>query len=246
MKIICSKDYIDMSKKAAAVIAAEVIQKPDLALGLATGSTPEGIYANLIKWNKEGILDFSQIKTWNLDEYCGLGKTNPQSYWHFMQEKLFKHINIKQRNVHMLNGVNPNAEQECSNYEKSISKNGGIDLQLLGLGHDGHIGFNEPTNDFPSVTHQARLEESTIIANSRFFGSKESVPKYAYTMGIGTIMMARKILLVVSGTDKAETLKNVLEGPVCPEVPGSILQFHSNVVVVADCDALNKISFESK
>ena len=241
MRIYKAKDYNDLSRKAANIISAQVILKPDCVLGLATGSTPIGTYKQLIEWYEKGDLDFSAAKSVNLDEYRGLTKDNDQSYYYFMYNNLFKHININMENTNVPDGTEPDSEKECSRYENVIEAYGGVDLQLLGLGHNGHIGFNEPDKDFPRTTHCVDLTQSTIEANKRFFASVDDVPKQAYTMGIGTIMKARKILLVVSGADKAQILHDVLCGPVTPEVPASILQLHSDVIVVADEAAMAKL-----
>ena len=241
MRIIKAKDYDDLSRKAANIISAQVLLKPDCVLGLATGSTPIGTYKQLIEWYEKGDLGFSAAKSVNLDEYRGLTKDNDQSYYYFMYNNLFKHININMENTNVPDGTEPDSEKECSRYENVIEAYGGVDLQLLGLGHNGHIGFNEPDKDFPRTTHCVDLTQSTIEANKRFFASVDDVPKQAYTMGIGTIMKARKILLVVSGADKAQILHDVLCGPVTPEVPASILQLHSDVIVVADEAAMAKL-----
>ena len=241
MRIIKAKDYDDLSRKAANIISAQVLLKPDCVLGLATGSTPIGTYKQLIEWYEKGDLDFSAAKSVNLDEYRGLTKDNDQSYYYFMYNNLFKHININMENTNVPDGTEPDSEKECSRYENVIEAYGGVDLQLLGLGHNGHIGFNEPDKDFPRTTHCVDLTQSTIEANKRFFASVDDVPKQAYTMGIETIMKARKILLVVSGADKAQILHDVLCGPVTPEVPASILQLHSDVIVVADEAAMAKL-----
>mgnify|MGYP000030376075 CR=1 FL=1 len=240
MKLYRAKDYYDMSRKAANIISAQVIMKPNCVLGLATGSTPVGIYKQLIEWYNKGDLDFSRVKTANLDEYKGLTKVNDQSYYHFMQENLFCHVNIEEKNTNIPDGTEPDAQKEAARYEEAIQNLGGIDLQLLGLGHNGHIGFNEPSDIFPKDTHIVDLQESTIEANQRFFESIDQVPKQAYTMGIGTIMGAKKILLVVSGGDKADILHEVIKGPVTPRVPASILQLHPDVIIVADEAALSK------
>ena len=241
MRIIKAKDYDDLSRKAANIISAQVLLKPDCVLGLATGSTPIGTYKQLIEWYEKGDLDFSAAKSVNLDEYRGLTRDNDQSYYYFMYNNLFKHININMENTNVPDGTEPDSEKECSRYENVIEAYGGVALQLLGLGHNGHIGFNEPDKDFPRTTHCVDLTQSTIEANKRFFASVDDVPKQAYTMGIGTIMKARKILLVVSGADKAQILHDVLCGPVTPEVPASILQLHSDVIVVADEAAMAKL-----
>lgn len=241
MRILKAKDYNDLSRKAAGVISAQVILKPDCVLGLATGSTPIGTYKQLIEWYNKGDLDFSGIKSVNLDEYRGLTRDNDQSYYYFMYNNLFKYINVNMDSTNVPDGTEPDSEKECARYENVIEACGGIDLQLLGLGHNGHIGFNEPAADFAKTTHCVDLTESTIEANKRFFASVDDVPKQAYTMGIGTIMKARKILLVVSGAEKAQILHDVLCGPVTPEVPASVLQLHNDVVVVADEAALSKL-----
>lgn len=241
MKLYRAKDYKDMSKIAANIIAAQVITKPDCVLGLATGSTPIGTYQQLIEKYNNGDLDFSAVKSANLDEYKGLTKDHDQSYYYFMNDNLFKHVNIDPANTNIPNGMEPDADAECARYEKVIAELGGVDLQLLGLGHNGHIGFNEPADSFDKITHCVDLTESTLEANKRFFASIDDVPKQAYTMGIGTIMKAKKVLLIVSGADKADILAKSLFGPVTPEVPASILQFHNDVIVVADEAALAKI-----
>jgi glucosamine-6-phosphate deaminase len=239
MKLYRAMDYYDMSRKAANIISAQVIMKPNCVLGLATGSTPVGIYKQLIEWYSKGDLDFSRVKTANLDEYKGLTKENEQSYYHFMRENLFCHVNINEANTNIPDGTETDANKEAARYEETIKELGGIDLQLLGLGHNGHIGFNEPSDIFTRDTHIVDLQESTIEANKRFFSTIEEVPKQAYTMGIGTIMSAKKILLVVSGEDKAEILHDVITGPVSPRVPASILQLHPDVIIVADEAALS-------
>ncbi len=241
MRIIKTKDYEEMSRKAANIIAAQVIAKPDCVLGLATGSTPIGTYKNLVAKYEAGDLDFSEVKTVNLDEYKGLTRENDQSYYYFMHDNLFNHVNIDLANTNLPDGTKENADAECSAYEALIKSFGGADLQLLGLGHNGHIGFNEPDSHFPVATHCVDLQERTIEANKRFFASIDDVPKQAYTMGIGTIMSAKKILIVVSGEDKADTVAKAFFGPVTPEVPASILQLHADVVLVADEAALSKI-----
>lgn len=237
MKIIKTKNYEDMSRKAANIISAQVILNPESVLGLATGSTPIGTYKNLIEWYKKGDLDFSNIHTVNLDEYKGLTKDNDQSYYYFMNENLFKHINIDTANTNIPDGTEEDAQKECKRYSDVIKSMGAIDLQLLGLGNNGHIGFNEPCDHFEQLTHCVTLTQSTIDANARFFEKIEDVPRYAYTMGIGQIMSAKKILVVVNGKGKAEILKKVVEGPVTPSVPASILQFHPDVTIVADEEA---------
>ena len=192
MNIIRAKDYRDMSRKAANIISAQIIMKPDCVLGLATGSTPVGTYRQLIEWYEKGDLDFSRVSTVNLDEYRGLAHTDPQSYYYFMQENLFDHVNIDKTATHVPDGTNPDAADACAKHEQIIKSLGGIDLQLLGLGNNGHIGFNEPGAAFEKETHLVDLAESTIRANARFFTSIDEVPKQAYTMGIRTIMQAKR------------------------------------------------------
>lgn len=241
MKIYKAKDYKDMSRKAANIISAQVIMKPNGVLGLATGSTPIGTYDQLVEWYNKGDLDFSEVTTVNLDEYKGLPRTNDQSYYYFMHQHLFDRVNIDPERTNVPNGMEPDAEKECGRYEELIRSLGGVDLQLLGLGHNGHIGFNEPGEAFEKETHCVDLTESTIEANKRFFASADDVPKQAYTMGIKTIMQAKKILIVVNGENKADIVERAFFGPVTPEVPASILQLHNDVTLVGDEEALAKI-----
>lgn len=241
MKIYKAKDYKDMSRKAANIISAQVIMKLNCVLGLATGSTPIGTYDQLVEWYNKGDLDFSEVTTVNLDEYKGLPRTNDQSYYYFMHQHLFDRVNIDPERTNVPNGMEPDAEKECGRYEELIRSLGGVDLQLLGLGHNGHIGFNEPGEAFEKETHCVDLTESTIEANKRFFASADDVPKQAYTMGIKTIMQAKKILIVVNGENKADIVERAFFGPVTPEVPASILQLHNDVTLVGDEAALAKI-----
>ena len=234
MRLIRAKNYDDMSLKAANIIAAQVSLNPKSVLGLATGSTPIGTYRHLVEWYQKGELDFGKAVSINLDEYCGLSGDHPQSYRRFMQENLFDHISIKPENTIVPDGLAADIPAMCEAYEHQIEDWGGVDIQLLGLGHDGHIGFNEPCDHFPVMTHEVKLTEMTREANKRFFDSLEDVPTSAITMGIGTVMSARKILMIVTGADKAEILQQVFFGSVKPEVPGSILQFHSDVTVICD------------
>lgn len=240
MKIIRARDYQDMSRKAANIVSAQIIMKPDCVLGLATGSTPIGAYEMLVEWYKKGDLDFSGVTTVNLDEYRGIPKEHPQSYYRFMQEKLFSKVNIDQANIHIPDGMEEDAEKACRLYDEMIRSVGGIDLQLLGLGHNGHIGFNEPGTAFEAQTHLVNLTESTMKANQRFFGDGENVPAQAYTMGIKSIMQARKIVVVVSGEDKAEILYAAVNGEISPKVQASVLQLHNDVTIVADEAALRR------
>ena len=237
MRFIVTKDYNDMSRKAANIISAQIITKPNCVLGLATGSTPVGTYKQLVEWYNKGDLDFSEVSTVNLDEYKGLDHDNDQSYYYFMMNNLFKHVNIDLSRTHVPDGTEPDSEKACADYEEIVRSYGGIDLQLLGLGHNGHIGFNEPSDNFAKVTHCVDLTESTIKANARFFEKIEDVPTQAYTMGIGTIFKAKRILVIASGKDKAEIVKKAFCGPIDPQVPASILQLHPDVTVVLDEDA---------
>ncbi|MDO5096440.1 MAG: glucosamine-6-phosphate deaminase [Peptostreptococcaceae bacterium] len=246
MKIICTKNYDEMSRQAANIISAQVILKPNCVLGLATGSTPIGLYKRLIEQYEQGDLDFSQVKTVNLDEYYGLPKDNEQSYAYFMSKNLFDHINIDKSNTNVPNGLAKDAQAECERYNQVMETLGGIDLQLLGVGHNGHIGFNEPSDAFAKGTHLVQLDKKTIEANSRFFERIEEVPKSAITMGIKNIMSAKKILLVASGEDKAEIIYRVVTGKIEPSVPATILQLHSDVTVVADEAALSKVIKNNK
>ena len=244
MRIYECADYRAMSRRAASLIAAQVVLKPEGVLGLATGSTPIGLYSQLVEWYKQGDLSFAGIRSVNLDEYLGLAPTHEQSYRYFMQQNLFDHIDIKPENTHVLNGLAADPDAECAAYDQLIRELGGVDLQLLGMGHNGHIGFNEPADHFPLGTHLVDLTHSTIEANKRFFASEADVPRQALTMGIGTIMRARSILVVVSGKDKAEIVRKAFCGPVTPQVPASVLQLHADVTLVGDEEALSEIRKE--
>lgn len=241
MIVYKTKDYKEMSRKAADIIAAQMISKPDSVLGLATGSTPVGTYQQLIQKYQDGDLDFSDITSVNLDEYKGLSPENEQSYRYFMNTNLFDHVNIDKSHTFVPDGQEADSVKACADYDQIIADCGGVDLQLLGLGHNGHIGFNEPGEAFEKGTHCVDLTERTIEANTRFFASAADVPRQAYTMGIGTIMQAKKVLVVVSGKDKAPAVKAMIDGPVTPQMPASILQFHKDVIVVADEDALSLV-----
>ena len=238
MRIIVCPDYNAMSRQAANVIAAQVIMKPDCVLGLATGSTPVGAYQQLAKWQQQGDLTFKDVRTVNLDEYRGLPGTHDQSYRYFMNTNLFDHIDIDKENTYVPNGMAEDVDAECAAYDERIQEFGGIDLQLLGIGHDGHIGFNEPADHFSCGTNCVELTDMTIDANARFFANRDDVPRQALTMGMQAIMQARAILMVVSGADKAEIIRKSFCGPITPEVPASILQLHPNVTLVGDEAAL--------
>lgn len=241
MRIYKAKDYKDMSRKAANILSAQVIMKPNSVLGLATGSTPIGLYEQLVEWYRKGDLDFSGVRTVNLDEYKGLDASNDQSYAYFMNAHLFGKVNIDKANTYLPNGLAKDDEEECERYTNLVYSLGGVDLQLLGIGRNGHIGFNEPGEVFDKEVHCVNLTESTIEANKRFFESADKVPKQAYSMGIKTIMHAKKILVVASGEDKADAIAKSFYGKITPQVPGSILQLHNDVVLVADEAALSKI-----
>lgn len=238
MKVYCEKDYDQASRRAANIIAAQVLLKPDCVLGLATGSTPVGAYKELIAKCEKGEIDFSKVRSVNLDEYKGLSPENDQSYRYFMNTNLFDHINIDKNNTNVPNGLEPDADKACADYDKIIESMGGVDLQLLGLGHNGHIAFNEPADEFSKGTNCVNLTQMTIDANARFFESKDMVPKQAYTMGIASIMQAKKILIVACGEDKAEIVKKAFTGPITPQVPASVLQLHPDVTLVGDAAAM--------
>ena len=232
MRVIETKSYAELSRKAANLISAQVLSKPDSVLGLATGSTPIGTYKQLIEWYEKGDLDFSEVKSINLDEYVGLTGDHDQSYRYFMNTNLFNHVNIDKAKTNVPSGVAEDLEAECNRYDALIDEMGGIDLQLLGIGHNGHIGFNEPADSFVVPTHVVELGETTINANARFFSSADEVPKKAVTMGIKAIMQAKKVLLIANGPDKKAIVEKALYGPVTPEVPASILQLHPDLTVV--------------
>ena len=241
MRVYRAEDYKSMSRQAANILSAQVILKPNCVLGLATGSTPVGMYQQLIDWYNKGDVDFSQVRSVNLDEYVGLAPTHDQSYRYFMQSNLFDHINILPENTNVPNGLAEDLAAECARYNKVISDLGGVDLQVLGMGHNGHIAFNEPGDDFGLETHVVDLTDSTIDANARFFASRDEVPRKALTMGIKSIMQARSILVVVNGEAKADIVKAAFTGPVTPEIPASVLQLHPNVSLVGDAAALSKL-----
>lgn len=234
MRIHILKNYEELSKKAAEIVRSQIVLKEDSVIGFATGSTPIGTYKELINMYKEGF-DFSKITTFNLDEYYGLPASNENSYRYFMHQNLFDHINVKKQNIHIPNGEAKDVEKFCSEYEESIEKAGGIDLQILGIGKNGHIGFNEPDDNMDVPTHLTNLTENTIEANSRFFDSVDQVPKQAITMGLGTIMKSKRILLLASGEDKAEIIKQMLKAQVVStNIPASFLFLHDNVDILVD------------
>ena len=242
MQLFIEETYEDMSRRAADLIAAQLIVDPASTLGLATGSTPIGLYADLVEDFQADRISFEQVTTFNLDEYRGLSPEHDQSYRYFMQKNLFDHVDIDPEATSVPDGANPDAQAACESYELAISEAGGIDLQLLGLGPNGHIGFNEPGEAFELGTHCVDLKPETIEANKRFFdGNADLVPKQAYTMGIKTIMQARKVLMVANGKGKADIVKKAFFGPVTPEVPASILQMHPDFILVGDEEALSEI-----
>lgn len=234
MQLFIEETYEDMSRRAADLIAAQLIVDPASTLGLATGSTPIGLYADLVEDFQADRISFEQVTTFNLDEYRGLSPEHDQSYRYFMQKNLFDHVDIDPEATSVPDGANPDAQAACESYEQAIGEAGGIDLQLLGLGHNGHIGFNEPCDHFPVRTHEVALTESTRRANARFFAGEDEVPTAAYTMGVGTVMAARRVLMIVTGADKADILHRAFCGPVTPWVPASILQFHPDVTLICD------------
>ena len=241
MRIIVCDNYDLLSKKAAQIVGSQMILNPKSILGLATGSTPIGMYKNLIKMYEEGLIDFSKTTTFNLDEYYQLPINNNQSYHYFMDENLFNHININRENIHIPNGMADDIDAECVLYDKMIDDNG-IDIQILGIGNNAHIGFNEPTINFNKGTHMVTLDESTREANARFFNSLDEVPTKAITMGTGSIFKSKKILLLASGINKAEAIYNTVHGKVTPEVPSSILQFHKDVIIILDKEAASLLN----
>ena len=244
MRLIKAKDYQEASRQVANIISAQVILKPDSVLGLATGSSPIGAYRQLIEWYNKGDVDFSRVCSVNLDEYVGLAPSHEQSYAYFMHHNFFDSINIKPENVHLPDGLDPDAEGQGKKYDALIRSLGGVDLQLLGIGRDGHIGFNEPCGEFIKGTHCVELTQDTREANARFFGSIDLVPKTAYTMGILDIMQARRVVMIASGSSKAAILKDAFWGPVTPQIPASILQLHPDFTLVADEEALAMVNQE--
>ena len=242
MRLIEAKDYQEASRQVANIISAQVILRPDSVLGLATGSSPIGAYRQLIEWYNKGDVDFSRVRSVNLDEYVGLAPSHEQSYAYFMHHNFFNFINIKPENVHLPDGLDPDAEGQGEKYDALIRSLGGVDLQLLGIGRDGHIGFNEPCGEFVKGTHCVELTQDTREANARFFGSIELVPKTAYTMGILDIMQARRVVMIATGSSKAAILKDAFCGPVTPQIPASILQLHPDFTLVADEEALAMVN----
>lgn len=234
MRIIVTDNYEEISRKAAIMVASQIILKPHSVLGLATGSTPLGMYYELIEMYNKGEIDFEETTTFNLDEYYGLSVDNPQSYYYYMMENFFNHVNVKEGHINIPRGMTEDIEGECTRYEDKIRQVGGIDIQVLGIGGNGHIGFNEPNVNFEAETHLVKLDEKTIEANARFFCSSAEVPAYAISMGIKTIMQSRKIILLANGASKAEAIYKTIKGKISPEVPASILQLHQDVTIILD------------
>lgn len=240
MEVIVAKDYDDMSKIAADIVKDEIIKKPNIVLGLATGSTPEGMYKELIRQYNEGRLDFSNVTTFNLDEYIGLDENHPSGYHYFMKEIFFNHINIKLENTYVPDGKAKDLDEYCKQYDKLIEEKGGIDLQILGVGENGHIGFNEPDEQLNMNTSVVELTKSTIEVNSRFFDSIDEVPKTAITMGIKGIMKARKIILMANGKRKSKVIKEIINGSkLTTQLPVSILLLHHDFTIIVDEEAYN-------
>lgn len=237
IQLIIENDYDAMSKKGAQIFAEALRAKPSGAFGFATGSTPEGLYKELVRMHKDEGLDFSGVSSFNLDEYYPIDRESDQSYYYFMQQNLFKHVNINQSCVNIPDGKAADAAKEAANYEKAIQSAGGIEMQILGIGMNGHIGFNEPSDSFGADTRHVPLTEITITSNARFFSSADEVPRHAITMGMRSIMTARRVILMASGTAKANILHDSLLGPVTPLVPASVLQLHPSVIVLADKEA---------
>ncbi|TDO83411.1 glucosamine-6-phosphate deaminase [Halanaerobium saccharolyticum] len=242
MRIIVEKNYQAMSKKAALMVASQITLKPDSNLGLATGGTPLGMYNNLIEMYQNDEIDFSEVQTFNLDEYYGLKADHPNSYHHYMFENLFNEINIQKENIHIPDGTAEDSRQECRKYEKSIKKARGIDLQILGIGSNGHIGFNEPAENLNVATEVVDLTEETIKANSRYFESKDEVPRKAISMGMATILKADRIVLLASGKSKAEAIKKTVSGQISTQVPATLLQTHPEITILLDQEAASLIN----
>lgn len=244
MNIVRVKDYEEMSIKAAHLFVAQMINKPNSILGLATGSTPIGVYEQLVKFYNEGMVSFKNATAFNLDEYVGIPQNHLQSYWTFMQKHFFGLVDFRPENQHIPRGESENPEQEAADYDKAIKAVGGIDIQLLGIGRNGHIGFNEPNVKFEAKTHVVALDEQTINDNARFFDSRDEVPKTAISMGIKTIMQSRQIILLASGAEKSDAIYKMINGNITPDLPASVLQLHPNVTVILDKDAASQLDMD--
>lgn len=241
MRVIICENYEELSKQAAKIVSSQLIVKPNSVLGLATGSTPIGLYQNLIDMNKSGEIDFSQVKTYNLDEYYPIKKSNDQSYDYFMNEQLFSHINIDKNNTNIPNGEASDPVKECERYEKMLDEIGGVDLQVLGIGQNGHIAFNEPDENLIAVTHLTGLTKSTIEANSRFFASEDEVPKQALTMGMGSILKAKKIIILANGANKSKAVRELLNDNINTNNPATMLKVHPDVTLICDKEAYSEV-----
>lgn len=241
MRVIICENYEELSNQAAKIVSSQLIVKPNSILGLATGSTPIGLYQNLIEMNKKGEIDFSAVKTFNLDEYYPIKKSNDQSYDYFMKEQLFNHINIDKNNIDIPNGEAEDPKAECERYEKRLDEVGGVDLQILGIGQNGHIAFNEPDENLIAVTHLTGLTQNTIEANSRFFASADEVPKQALTMGMGSILKAKKIVILANGANKSDAVKELLDDNIKTSNPATMLKVHPDVTLICDKAAFSAV-----
>lgn len=241
MRVILCENYEELSNQAAKIVSSQLIVKPNSILGLATGSTPIGLYQNLIDMNKKGEIDFSEVKTYNLDEYYPIKKSNDQSYDYFMNEQLFSHVNIDKKNTNIPNGEAEDPVKECERYENELSKIGGVDLQILGIGQNGHIAFNEPDENLIAVTHLTGLTKSTIEANSRFFASEDEVPKKALTMGMGSILKAKKIIILANGANKSKAVAELLNDNITTSNPATMLKVHPDVTLICDKEAFSEV-----
>lgn len=242
MLVMIRESYDELSRETASMVAERIRRKPDLVLGLATGTTPLGLYHELVRLHRENGLSFARVTTFNLDEYIGLPRTHPQSYFHFMQEHFFRHVDIEPRAIHVPDGMAPDIDAQCEWYEQQIVRRGGIDVQILGIGANGHIAFNEPGSSLGSRTRIKTLTEQTVRDNARFFKAAEEVPKTAITMGIGTIMEAREVFLLAGGKSKAAAVKAAIEGPITAMVPASIIQMHRKAYVIVDREASSQLT----
>ena len=241
MKVIVCENYEELSNQAAKIVSSQLIVKPNSILGLATGSTPIGLYRNLIEMNQKGEIDFSKVKTFNLDEYYPIKKSNDQSYDYFMNEQLFSQVNIDKKNINIPNGEASDAEAECARYESLLEEIGGVDLQILGIGQNGHIAFNEPDEKLVAVTHLTDLTQNTIEANARFFKSEDEVPKKALTMGMGSILKAKKIVIMANGANKAKAVAELMDDMISTSNPATMLKVHSDVTLICDKEAFSQV-----
>ncbi len=250
MRVFIVKDYEELSVQAAQIVAGQIYVKPNSVLGLATGSTPLFMYHHLIRIYKEYGLDFSEVTTFNLDEYVGLPEADKNSYHYYMDDNFFRHVNLDQKKIHLPDGMAASVDAECLAYEKAIQDCGGIDLQVLGIGQNGHIGFNEPDEKFEAYTHEVKLKQDTIEANARFFADISEVPTRAISMGIKTIMQAKKVVLLANGSNKAEAVYRAVCEGITPEIPASILQLHQDVIVIIEEGAAqylkDRLTFQQK